>query len=295
MADRRRPSSWGAWSLVVVAVVVFAVVVLLPLAMVFREAFSAGAPALWERLTQPNTVHAMVLTVKVLALAVPLNVGFGLAAAWLLTHYRFAGRGALLVVIDVPLTVSTVVAGLMLVTLFGARGWFGPWLIAHDIRIMHSYPALVLVTVFVTSPIVARALMASLRARGTDQEMAALTLGAGRFATWWKVTLPGIRHALAAGVMLCVARAAGEYGGVAVVSGNVRGRTQTMSLQVDSLYNDYDFVGAFGVAAVMATVSLTALAFIHWQDQRHRQSPLWSPLRDGGSSAAETADNEVQV
>lgn len=292
MADRRRPTGWRAWSLVSAAVVIFAVLVLLPLAIVFREALASGIPALWSRLTQPHTVHAMVLTVKVLALAVPLNVVFGLAAAWLLTHYRFMGRGALLTLLDVPLTVSTVVAGLMLVTLFGARGWFGPWLAAHDIRIMHSYPALVLVTVFVTSPIVARELMASLRARGTDQELAALTLGAGRFATWWRVTLPGIRHALAAGVMLCVARAAGEYGGVAVVSGNVRGRTQTMSLQVDSLYNDYDFVGAFGVAAVMATVSLTALACIHWQERRQQLSSSSSPLRAAGAST--TDENEAK-
>lgn len=260
MSDRRRVRGWRAWLLLLLAAVLFSLLFVLPLTVVFGEAFREGPAALWARLTHPHTLHSMQLTAKIVVWAVPLNVIFGLSAAWAVTQYRFSGRGLVMALIDVPLTVSTVVAGLMLVTLFGRQGFFGAWLASHDLQIMHALPGLVLVTVFVTMPIIARELMPVLQARGVEQEYAALTLGAGRFHTWWHITLPAIRSSLLAGVILCVSRAAGEYGGVAVVSGNVRGRTQTMSLQVDALYNDYDFVGAFGVAAVLASVALVSLA-----------------------------------
>lgn len=266
MAERKKVRNARAALLLVTALTCFGILVLLPLALVFTEAFRDGAGALWSRLQHPHTRHAMVLTAKVVAVAVPLNLVFGLAAAWGVTQYRFWGRGLMMALIDVPLTVSTVVAGLMLVTLVGPQSPLGGWLAAHDLRVLHAYPSLVLVTVFVTMPLIARELMPTLQARGVEQEHAALTLGAGRFSVWWRITLPALRSSILAGVILCVARAAGEYGAVAVVSGNVRGRTQTMSLQVDALYNDYDFVGAFGVAALLACSLAWRCCRLPWQE-----------------------------
>ena len=260
-AMRQPASGFTAWLLVVGALFFFTLILVVPVAAVYVEALSQGWGALWTRLSHPHTVHALQLTLYVVAWTVPLNLVFGFAAAWVVTHFRFPGRGLLVTLIDVPFTVSTVVAGLMVVILFGPSGWFGPWLIERGVRVLHGPIAIVMVTVFVTMPIIAREIMPAMQARGASAEYAALTLGASPWQVWWHVTIPSVRTAVVAGTILCIARAMGDYGAVAVVSGNIRGRTQTMSLQVDGLYNDYDFVGAFGVASLMASIGLLSLAF----------------------------------
>ena len=257
--SRTRPTGAARW-LVALAALLFALVVLLPVVAVFTEALRDGAAGYRTVFTHPHTVHALRLTGLIVAVVVPLNVAFGFAAAWLVTHFRFPGRGLLVTLIDLPFTVSPVVAGLMLVLLFGPDGWFGPWLGERGVAILFAPPGLILATMFVCVPIVARELMPAMQARGHSEELAALTLGASPLQMWWRVTVPGLRHALFAGTVLCLARAAGEYGAVAVVSGHVRGRTNTLSLHVDALYNDYQFVGAFAVASLLACVALLSLA-----------------------------------
>lgn len=263
MAEQHRMPVRGllAWGIVGGALSLFTLILIVPVIAVFIEAFSQGTGVLWEKLTHRHTVHAMMLTLQVVAWALPINLVFGIAAAWVVTHFRFPGRALLVTLIDVPFTVSTVVAGLMVVLLFGANGWFGPWLASRGIQVLYGLPAIVMVTVFVTLPIVAREVMVVMQAKGASEEYAALTLGARPWQVWWRVSWPAARAAIFAGAILCVARAMGEFGAVAVVSGNIRGRTQTMSLQVDGLYNDYDFVGAFGLAALMASIGLLSLAF----------------------------------
>lgn len=243
------------------AVLIFTLLLIIPVIAVYAEAFSQGWATLWAKLNHRHTIHSIQLTLQVVAWTVPLNLIFGFAAAWVVTHFRFPGRGLLVTLIDVPFTVSTVVAGLMVVILFGPVGWFGPFLIERGIRVLHGLPSIVMVTVFVTMPIIAREIMPVMQSRGASAEYAALTLGAHPWQIWTRVTFPAVRTAVIAGTILCIARAMGEFGAVAVVSGNVRGRTQTMSLQVDGLYNDYDFVGAFGLAALMASIGLLSLAF----------------------------------
>lgn len=235
-------------------------IILLPLAVVFVQAFAKGTGAFLAALATPDAFAAIRLTLVTAAITVPLNCAFGLAAAWAVTKHDFAGKSLLVSLIDLPFSVSPVVAGLMYALLFGSQGWFGPWLIGHGVRIMFAVPAIVIATAFVTFPYVARELIPLMTAQGRAEEEAALTLGAGGFATFWHVTLPNIRWGLLYGVLLTNARAMGEFGAVSVVSGHIRGITNTMPLQVEQLYNEYDFVGAFAVASLLAGLALVTLA-----------------------------------
>jgi sulfate transport system permease protein len=210
--------------------------------------------------SQPDARASMKLTLIVAAISVPLNTVCGIAAAWAISKFQFRGKTALIALIELPFSVSPVVSGLVFVLLFGAQGWFGPWLEAHDIRIIFALPGLVLATMFVTFPFVARQLIPLMSAQGRSDEEAALTLGASGWQTFWRVTLPNIRFGLFYGVLLCNARAMGEFGAVSVVSGHIRGETNTMPLQVEALYNDYDFVAAFAVASLLALLALVTLA-----------------------------------
>ncbi|MEY3201525.1 MAG: sulfate transport system permease protein [Pseudomonadota bacterium] len=239
-----------------------------PLAAVFHEAFKKGLDAYWAALIEPDALSAIVLTLTVAAIAVPLNLVFGVAAAWAIAKFEFRGKQILLTLIDLPFSVSPVISGLIYVLVFGAQGWLGPWLAEHDIKIMFAVPGIVLATIFVTFPFVARELIPLMQAQGTEEEEAALVLGASGFQTFWKVTLPNIKWGLLYGVILCNARAMGEFGAVSVVSGHIRGLTNTMPLHVEILYNEYNFVAAFAVASLLAFLALVTLAiktFIEWR------------------------------
>ena len=250
------------------AVLLLGVFLVLPLAAVFSEALRKGWSAYAESLHDPEALAAIQLTLTVAAVAVPLNLVFGIAAAWAIAKFEFRGKNLLVTLIDLPFSVSPVVSGLVYVLLFGARGVFGPWLQGHGIEIIFALPGIVLATVFVTFPFVARELIPLMQEQGTMDEEAALTLGAGPVRTFLTVTLPNIRWALLYGVLLCNARAMGEFGAVSVVSGHVRGVTNTMPLHVEVLYNEYNFVAAFAVAsllALLAIVTLAAKSFLEWR------------------------------
>jgi sulfate transport system permease protein len=242
--------------------------VLLPLAAVFIEALSKGAAAFMDVLEQPETVSAIKLTLLVAVLAVPSNLVFGVAAAWAMTRFEFRGKALLGAFIDLPFSVSPVVAGLVYVLLFGAQGWFGPWLTDHGVTIIFAVPGLVLATVFITLPFVARELISLMQAQGSEEEEAARTLGASGWQMFFRVTLPNIRWALLYGVLLCNARAMGEFGAVSVVSGHIRGLTTTMPLEVEMRYNEYDYMGAFAVASLLGLLALLTLvvkALLEWR------------------------------
>ena len=255
----RRPLGAGGGALLTLALAWLAAVIVLPLAVVFGEALKHGLGPALAAVGESDAVSAIGLTLLVAAIAVPLNTLFGLAAAWTVTKYDFRGKGLLLTAIDLPFSVSPVIAGLVWVLLFGASGWFGPWLQAHDIRIVFALPGLVLATVFVTLPFVARELIPLMQSQGSDEELAAATLGASPLRTFLHVTLPNIRWALMTGVLLCTARAMGEFGAVSVVSGHVRGRTDTLPLHIELLYNDYDLTGAFAAASLLSLTGLATL------------------------------------
>jgi sulfate transport system permease protein len=256
--------------LIVGAFVYVALMLLLPLGAVLTEALRKGWQMWLAAVTQPDAWASIKLTLLVAAIAVPLNTVFGVAAAWAISKFDFRGKAALIAFIELPFSVSPVVSGLVFVLLFGAQGWFGPWLQDHDIRIIFALPGLVLATVFVTFPFVARQLIPLMTAQGRADEEAALTLGASGWQTFWHVTLPNIRFALLYGVLLCNARAMGEFGAVSVVSGHIRGETNTMPLQVEALYNDYDFVAAFAVASLLTLLALVTLALNTALEWRHR-------------------------
>lgn len=239
-----------------------------PVAAVFYEALKKGVDAYWAALIEPDAWSAIKLTLTVAAIAVPLNLVFGVAAAWAIAKFEFHGKQILLTLIDLPFSVSPVISGLIYVLIFGAQGWFGPWLAAHDIKIVFAVPGIVLATVFVTFPFVARELIPLMQAQGTEEEEAALVLGASGWQTFRKVTLPNIKWGLLYGVILCNARAMGEFGAVSVVSGHIRGMTNTVPLHVEILYNEYNFVAAFAVASLLALLALVTLAlktFIEWR------------------------------
>jgi len=231
-----------------------------PLLVVFTAAFSRGVGPYVEALLTEETFAAIRLTVITAAIAVPLNTIFGLVAAWVVSKYDFVGRSALLTLIDLPFSVSPVISGLVFVLIFGAQGFFGPWLSEHDVKVIFAVPGIVLATTFVTFPLVAREVTAVMEAQGKDEEEAALTLGANLFQILWRVTLPKIRWGVFYGVILCNARAMGEFGAVSVVSGHIRGETNTMPLQIEILYNEYAFVAAFSVASLLALLALVTLA-----------------------------------
>src|SRR6516164_7930940 len=257
--------------LIATAVVFLVLFLLLPLAAVFVEALRAGLGTYFAAVTEPDAVAAIKLTLLVAAIAVPVNVVFGLAASWAIAKFEFRGKSVLITLIDLPFSVSPVVSGLIYVLLFGAQGWLGPWLQAHDIKIIFNVSGIVLATIFVTFPFVARELIPLMQQQGMEEEEAAIVLGAGGWQTFWRVTLPNVKWGLLYGVLLCNARAMGEFGAVSVVSGHIRGETLTMPLQVELLYNDYDFVGAFAVASLLsllALVTLTLKSLLEWRFSR---------------------------
>jgi len=244
------------------------VLLLLPLVAIFGEAFSRGIAGVFESLGDPDSIAAIQLTLLVAAVSVPLNAICGIAAAWCIGRFRFPGRSLLITLIELPFSVSPVISGLVWVLLFGANGWFGPMLDRAGVRIIFAVPGLILATVFVTFPFVARSLIPLMQEQGVAEEEAAITLGASFWQVFWRVTLPNIRWGLLYGVLLCNARAMGEFGAVAVVSGHVRGQTMTMPLQVEALFNDYDWVGAFTIAGLLSLLALLTLvvkAALEWR------------------------------
>jgi sulfate transport system permease protein len=245
--------------LIVIAIAFLGLFLLLPLAAVFVEAFRKGWEVFIASLHEEEALAAVKLTLLAAAIAVPLNTLFGVAAAWLVTKFRFRGRSLLVALIDQPFAVSPVIAGLVWVLLFGAKGWFGPWLAEHDIKIIFALPGIVIATVFVTFPFVARELIPLMESQGSDQEEAAVTLGASGWATFWRVTLPNIKWGLLYGVLLCNARAMGEFGAVSVVSGHIRGETNTLPLHIEVLYNEYQFSAAFACATLLALLAIVTL------------------------------------
>jgi len=242
---------------------------LLPLIAVFAEALRNGAGVYLDAIRDPDALAAIRLTLLATAIAVPLNLMFGLAAAWAVTKFEFPGKSLLITLIDLPFSVSPVVAGLVYVLIFGAQGWAGPWLDAFDVQIIFAVPGIVLATLFVTFPFVARELIPLMQEQGTDYEQAALSLGANGWQTFWHVTLPGVKWALLYGVLLSVARAMGEFGAVSVVSGHIRGYTNTIPLHVEILYNEYQFSAAFAVASLLAGLALLTLGLKSWLEWRH--------------------------
>ncbi len=246
--------------LIGLAVAAMALFLLVPLAAVFVEAFRNGAGAWLAAVSEPDARHALKLTLLVAAIAVPVNAVFGLAAGWALGKFRFPGRNLVLTLVDLPFAVSPVVAGLVFVLLFGRSGFFGPWLADRGIEVVFAVPGIVLATVFVTFPFVARELVPLMQSQGTEEEEAARVLGAGFFTTFLRVTLPNVKWALLYGIVLCTARAVGEFGAVSVVSGHIRGATNTLPLHVETLYNEYAFQGAFAAASLLTLVALATMA-----------------------------------
>jgi len=261
---RSRTASWprriGHVALLLFALAFLLAFLVAPLATVFAEAFREGLAPYLAAIRQPEARSAIGLTLLVAAIAVPLNVVFGVAAAWAMTRFEFRGKTLLGALIDLPFSVSPVISGLVYVLLFGSHGWFGPWLDAHDVKVIYAVPGLVLATIFITLPFVARELIPLMEAQGSEEEEAARVLGASGWQMFFRVTLPNIRWALLYGVLLCNARAMGEFGAVSVVSGHIRGLTTTMPLEVEMRYNEYDYVGAFAVASLLALLALLTLA-----------------------------------
>jgi sulfate transport system permease protein len=268
---------WVRTLLIGVALAFLTLFLFVPLAAVFSEALRKGWGAYVEAIIEPDALAAIRLTLITAAIAVPLNLVFGVAAAWTIAKFNFRGKNILLTLIDLPFSVSPVISGLIYVLLFGAQGWFGPWLREHDIKILFAVPGIVLATVFVTFPFVARELIPLMQAQGSEEEEAALVLGASGWRTFWHVTLPNIKWGLLYGVILCNARAMGEFGAVSVVSGHIRGETNTMPLQVEILYNEYNFAAAFAVASLLALLALVTLAiktFIEWRAHENTLKPI---------------------
>jgi sulfate transport system permease protein len=265
-----REPAWAKALLILAALLYVGLMLLLPLGAVMVEALKKGWEMWFAAVIEQDARSSIKLTLIVATISVPLNTVFGIAAAWAIAKFRFRGKTALIALIEIPFSVSPVVSGLVFVLLFGAQGWFGPWLERHDIHIIFALPGLVLATLFVTFPFVARQLIPLMSAQGTADEEAALTLGASGWQTFWRVTLPNIRFGLLYGVLLCNARAMGEFGAVSVVSGHIRGETNTMPLQVEALYNDYDFVAAFAVASLLALLAIVTLALKSALEWRHR-------------------------
>jgi sulfate transport system permease protein len=280
---RRRPAAtaksrrgleeppWVRGLLIAVALAFVALFLLLPLANVFWQALGHGWGVAWKALTDDDTLASVRLTLLVAAICVPLNVVFGLAAAWAVAKFEFRGKTLLTTLIDLPFSVSPVVSGLVFVVLFGMQGWFGPWLDERDIRIIFNVPGIVLATTFITFPFVARELIPVMQAAGSEPEQAALTLGANGWQTFWHVTLPSVKWGLLYGVILCNARAMGEFGAVAVVSGHIAGLTETMPLRVEKLYEGANLAGAFAVSSLLALLALVTLVIKTWLERREER------------------------
>jgi sulfate transport system permease protein len=266
---------WMRYALTTVALLFLTLFLFVPLVAVFTEALKHGWHTYIEAILDPDAFSAIKLTLIAAGISVPLNLVFGVAAAWCITKFEFPGKSLLLTLIDLPFSVSPVIAGLIYVLLFGAQGWLGPWLQEHDIKILFAVPGIVLATVFITFPFVARELIPLMQQQGSEEEEAALVLGASGWKTFFKVTLPNIKWGLLYGVILCNARAMGEFGAVSVVSGHIRGETNTMPLQVEILYNEYNFTAAFAIASLLALLALVTLAvksFIEWRLHQSRNA-----------------------
>jgi sulfate transport system permease protein len=259
------------WLLIATALLFLGIFLFVPLGVVFFTALQKGVAFYFHTFRDPDTLAAIRLTLLAAGIAVPLNMVFGVAAAWVIGKFEFRGKGILITLIDLPFSVSPVVSGLIYVLLFGLQGLLGPWLIAHGIRIIFAVPGIVLATIFVTFPFVARELLPMIQAQGNEEEEAALTLGASGWQTFFRVTLPNVKWALLYGVILCNARAMGEFGAVSVVSGHIRGLTDTMPLHIEILYNDYQFVAAFAVASLLALLALMTLvvkSVVEWKSSQ---------------------------
>ncbi len=266
--------AWVRWLLITVAILFLGVFLFLPLAVVFASAFAKGVSVYFAALREPDAMAAIRLTLLAAGIAVPMNLVFGISAAWAVGKFEFVGKSFLVTLIDLPFSVSPVVSGLIYVLLFGLQGLMGPWLVAHDIKIIFAVPGIILATTFVTFPFVARELIPLVQAQGDEEEEAALTLGASGWQTFFRVTLPNIKWGLLYGVILCNARAMGEFGAVSVVSGHIRGRTNTMPLHIEILYNEYQFAPAFAVASLLALLALVTLfvkTAVEWKARQHAE------------------------
>jgi len=274
----RRDPVWVRWTLILFAVGSLTLLIVVPVVNVFYQALAPGLRGYFNNLVgDPDTLHAIGLTLIIAPIAVTANLVFGVAAAWAIARFKFPGRSLLTALVDLPFSVSPVVAGLMLVLLFGMQGHFGPWLREHGISIIFAWPGLILATTFVTLPFIARELIPVMEAIGSDEEVAAVSLGANGWQMLWRVTLPNVKWGLLYGVILCNARAMGEFGAVSVVSGHIRGETNTMPLHVEILYNEYNFVAAFAVASLLAMLALVTLALkslVEWRSRRPIADPL---------------------
>lgn len=252
--------AWVRWMLIGLALTFLALFLFVPLISVFYEALKKGVDVYFAAITEPDALAAIQLTLTAAAIAVPLNLVFGVAAAWAIAKFEFHGKNILITLIDLPFSVSPVVAGLIYVLVFGLQGWLGPWLIEHDLKIIFAVPGIVLATIFVTVPFIARELIPLMQAQGTEEEEAAVVLGASGWQTLWRITLPNIKWGLLYGIILCNARAMGEFGAVSVVSGHIRGSTNTLPLHVEILYNEYSYAASFAVASLLALLALITLA-----------------------------------
>lgn len=256
------------WSLIGIAIIFLALFLILPLIAIFAKAFEQGVAVYLASITEPDALSAIKLTLLVVAIALPLNTIFGIAASWAIAKFRFKGKNLIITLIDLPFAISPVIAGLVFVLLFSSHGVFGTWLMDHGIKIIFSVPGIVIATIFVTVPFVARELIPVMQAQGTAEEEASLTLGASGWKTFWYVTLPNIKWGLLYGMILCNARAIGEFGAVSVVSGHIRGLTNTMPLHIEILYNEYQFTAAFAVASLMSILAIVTLIvknIIEWK------------------------------
>ncbi|WP_374279125.1 sulfate ABC transporter permease subunit CysW [Azonexus sp.] len=273
-----RETPWVKWTVIGISLAFFALFLLLPLVVVFYEALRKGWDAYLAALVDPDALSSVRLTLLAAAISVPLNLVFGVAAAWAIAKFDFPGKSFLITLIDLPFSVSPVVAGLIFVLVFGRTGWLGPWFIENDMKIVFAVPGIVLATIFVTFPFVARELIPLMEAQGRDEEEASTVLGASGWQTFWHVTLPNIKWGLIYGVILCNARAMGEFGAVSVVSGHIRGETNTMPLHVEIVYSEYKFAAAFAVASLLAILALLTLLVKTWIE--------WRAARAGDEEAA---------
>jgi sulfate transport system permease protein len=263
------------WLLTGTALAFLGLVLVIPLVLVFVEALAKGLPTYWAAITDPDALSAARLTLLVAAIAVPANLVFGVAAAWAIAKFEFPGKQVLITLIDLPFAVSPVISGMIFVLLFGSHGWVGPWLQEHDLKIIFAVPGIVLATTFVTSPFVARELIPLMQEQGREEEEAAMVLGATGWQTFFRVTLPNVKWGLLYGLILCNARAMGEFGAVSVVSGHIRGQTNTLPLHVEILYNEYSFAASFAVASLLTLLALVTLvlkSLVEWQQRRTVQS-----------------------
>ena len=283
VAAATREPNWVRWTLISIALVFLSLFLFLPLISVFFEAFKKGFDVYLHAIEEPDTISAIKLTLLAAFISVPLNLVFGVAAAWCIAKFDFRGKSFLLTLIDLPFSVSPVISGLIYVLVFGLQGWFGEWLRDHDLKVIFAVPGIVLATIFVTFPFVARELIPLMQAQGQEQEEAARVLGASGWQTFWKVTLPNVKWALLYGVILCNARAMGEFGAVSVVSGHIRGETNTLPLHIEILYNEYQSAAAFAVASLLASLALVTLVLKYIVERRVQRE--LAQAKDAGASA----------